>query len=126
MNLLTQLWNSLTGFVSRHPLAALLIVLLAVGAPSVLVGVARFFLILIMTLLIVLVIAVLLFRYRIDTLRREMEREGGTSYTYTRTRRSARRTEGDVTVNRTSEEPGKRVKEDVGEYVEFEEVDEKR
>ena len=36
------------------------------------------------------------------------------------------REEGDVTVHRTSHQPPKRVRDDVGEYVDFKEVKEKK
>lgn len=127
MGVFSRIIYGFTEFVRRNPLLCLLLLVLAVGAPSVLIGVANFILFFMMTILFLIVVAVLLFRYRINRLRREMERQGGFAQDGAQRRtyawRSGHRREGDVKVYKTSETPEKRVNDSVGEYVEFEEVE---
>ena len=125
MDFLTRILYGSAEFVRRNPVTCLVVLILAVAAPSVLVGIANFIFYAMLTLLLLVLLFVLLFRYRIGRLRREMERQSGFSGR-SASRRSARTAgrEGDVRVYKTSETPGKRVSGSVGEYVEFEEVDE--
>lgn len=126
MGVFSRIVYGLTEFVRRNPVLCLLLLILAVGAPSVLVGIANFILYFMLTILFLIAVAVLVFRYRINRLRREMEQQGGFAQDgaqrRTYTWRSAQRREGDVKVYKTSETPEKRVNDSVGEYVEFEEV----
>ncbi len=114
-------------FVRRNPVTCLVILILAV-ARVVLVGIANFIFYVMLTILLLGVVFVLLFRYRVNKLRREMGQQGGFSQegprrppTYTW---YSRRDEGDVKVYKTSDTPEKRINDSVGEYVEFEEVEE--
>ena len=80
-----------------------------------------------LTILLLGVVFVLLFRYRVNKLRREMGQQGGFSQEGPRRRTYtwySRRDEGDVKVYKTSATPEKRINDSVGEYVEFEEVEE--
>lgn len=126
MGFFARILYGLTEFVRRNPVTSLVLLILAVAAPSVLVGIAHFIFYIMLTFLLLGVVFVLLFRYRIGRLRREMERGGasqtGRRRTYTR---YSRRSEGDVEVHKTSGTPEKRVNGSVGEYVEFEEVEER-
>lgn len=135
MNFLIGLIQGAVDLIRRNPLTFLVILLLAVAAPSVLVGVAGFILYLLLALFVLGLILVLALRWRLARLRREMEREGADSarrtrtYTYTwRSGGSGRRTTasteeaGDVRIYKTDRTPEKRVSQEVGEYVDFEEV----
>lgn len=78
-------------------------------------------------------VGLLVIRYRIRRLQRRMEQEagqGGAAYrTYTwgfgQERRKENRRDGDVTVERTAT-PRKKVSREVGEYVDYEDVEEQR
>ena len=116
MRFLTEIVDALAGFVQRNPLTVLLVVVLAVGAPALLKGIALFILYFFMGLLLLVVAGLLFFR---------PERPGGFRQGFgggaPRTPR-----EGEVKVRRTSGAPEKRVAEDVGDYVDFEETKENR
>ena len=112
MNFLTAIIDGLVRFVQRNPLTTLVILILAIGAPALLRGIALFFLYFIMGVIVLVVAAILLFRWRVYKMRRRMEEQF----------RKGR--EGEVKVYNTSETPEKRVSRDVGDYVEFEETKE--
>ena len=111
MGFFTRILYGLTEFVRRNPVTCLVILILAVAAPSVLVGIANFIFYVMLTILLLGVVFVLLFRYL----------EGPRRRTYTW---FSRRDEGDVKIYTTSETPEKGINDSVGEYVEFEEVEE--
>lgn len=128
MGFFARILYGITEFVRRNPVTCLVILILAVAAPSVVVGIANFIFYLMLTFLLLGVVFVLLFRYRIDKLRREMEQQGGFAQEGARRRtytHYSRRHEGDVKVYKTSDAPEKRINDSVGEYVEFEEVEER-
>ena len=64
MRFLTEIVDALAGFVQRNPLTVLLIVVLAVGAPALLKGIALFILYFFMGLLLLVVAGLLFFRWR--------------------------------------------------------------
>ena len=88
----------------------------------------------IMGILLLVLVGVLYFRYRMNRVRREMERQarqagggyynpfGGSQQSGAQERKT--RQEGEVTVKRTSSSSTKRVSNQVGDYVEYEEIDE--
>ena len=128
MNFFATLIDSLVGFVQRNPLTVLLLLLLAVGAPALLRGLALVILYLFLGLLVVAVAAMLLLRWRIYRIRRQMEESFGEGpqaqqgfWQSFGSASGTRGREGDVRVHRTSGTPGKRVSKDVGDYVDFEE-----
>lgn len=135
MRFLTEIVDALAGFVQRNPLTVLLIVVLAVGAPALLKGIALFILYFFMGLLLLVVAGLLFFRWRVCKMRREMEERFGREFGPERPADSGRASaagrrglprEGEVKVRRTSGAPEKRVAEDVGDYVDFEETKENR
>ena len=65
MNFITAIIDSLVGFVQRNPLTTLLIVILALGAPALLKGIALFIMYFFMGLVILAVVIMLAFRWRI-------------------------------------------------------------
>ena len=132
MNFLTAILDALVRFVQRNPLTVLLIVVLALGAPALLKGIALFFLYIVMGIVLLAVAAILLFRWRIYKVRREMEEQfgggsgprnfGGQGFGSPFSGELRKGREGEVKVYKTSETPEKRVSGDVGDYVEFEET----
>ena len=128
MRFLTEIVDALVGFVQRNPLTVLVILLLALGAPALLKGIALFILYFIMGIVLLALAAMLFFRWRIQRMRREMEEQfgrnfgGGPQGGF----RGGYGPQHDTTARRegTSETPAKRVSEDVGDYVEFEETKE--
>ena len=123
MNFLMLLIDSLAAFMRRNPLLCLCILLLALGAPSVLRGIAAFVLYFFLGLLLVALLGGLLFRWRLMRLQRRVEesfRDGAGPGAGSRTASP----EGEVTVYKTRETPEKRIADDVGDYVDFEETKE--
>lgn len=142
MNFLTLFFQSIVNFVRRNPLLVLLLVILAVGAPSLLRGIASFIFIFIGGILLLLFIFALVMRWRIYKLQRQMQDQfkraaGGPDAFYTfynqarqqqqqqqqqQQRRNANPAEGDVRVHKTGDVPEKRISGNVGDYVDFEET----
>ena len=134
MNFILAIIDSLVGFVQRNPLTTLLIVILALGAPALLKGIALFILYFLMGLVILVVVLMLAFRWRIYKVRKQMEEQFGEGFgEQTRggfrqrnsgspfAERERRGREGEVRVHKTAGTPEKRVSKDVGDYVDFEE-----
>ena len=67
MKFLMAIVDALVGFVQRNPLTVLVILLLALGAPALLKGIAMFVLYLIFGILLAGVLLLLLFGWRIRT-----------------------------------------------------------
>lgn len=128
MRFLAALVDALVAFVQRNPLTVLLVFVLALAAPSLLRGIAAFVLYAFVGLALFFVLLALLLRWRVYRFRRDMEEQFGAGFgagaagdPY-----AGRRREGDVKVHRTAGTPEKRVSSDVGDYVDFEETDEKK
>ena len=125
MNFILAIIDSLVGFVQRNPLTTLLIVILALGAPALLKGIALFIMYFFMGLVILAVVLMLAFRWRIYRVRKQMEHQfgpkgfGGFGSPFAEQPRKER--EGEVKVHKTPGTPEKRVSKDVGDYVDFEE-----
>ena len=127
------MFDSIINYIQRNPLTTIIIVMLMVFAPSafgaLLVGIA------VAVLLLLAVPIYMLFRVR--RMSRKMEEQmrdnthAGGFYNQhrsdTNSQWSQRRAqEGRVRVHPTSEQPQKRVSDDVGDYVDFEEVKTKK
>ncbi len=139
MRFLLAIVDALVGFVQRNPLTVLVILLLALGAPALLKGIAMFVLYLIFGILLTGVLLLLLFGWRVRSMQRRMKEQmneqfgrsdnrnasdqGGFRTSWGRSSQSRR--EGEVRIYKTSDAPEKRVSNDVGDYVEFEETREK-
>lgn len=120
MNFLTALIDGLTGFVRRNPLFCLLLLLLAIFAPSVLGGIAMFVVYAVLGLLLLFVAIIFSFRWKLYRMQRDMERQFGSDAAAGASRN--RRREGEVKIRKTNDTPEKRVRGDVGDYVDFEEM----
>lgn len=137
MNLIMLLIDSIATFIRRNPLLCLILVMLALLAPSALKGIAAFILYFILGILLFGVIILLTIRWRFRRLQREMQEQFGASggfRTYgaygpsqqQQQQRQQPKQEGEVKVYMTNETPEKRIAGDVGDYVEFEETKAKR
>uniref|UniRef100_UPI004055E823 DUF4834 family protein n=1 Tax=Alistipes sp. TaxID=1872444 RepID=UPI004055E823 len=135
MNIIMQIVEGLVEFVKRNPLFTLIVVMLAVLAPSALTGIALVVLYFLLGIVLFGVIILLMIRWRFHRLQKQMEDQirsqggqGGHSRSSYNTNPHSRRkpNEGEVRVHITSEAPEKRISEDVGDYVEFEETKEKK
>lgn len=133
MKYLMAVIDALVGFVQRNPLTVLVILILALGAPALLKGIALFILYFIMGFVLLLIAGVLFFRWRIYRMRKEMEERFGEGFGAaaggfdprgfgSRQRPPKQGREGEVKVYRTADAPEKRVSEKVGDYVDFEET----
>lgn len=122
MNIFSAIIESIIQFVKENPLTTLFIVMLMVFAPQLAGGMLIGLLILFGVLLIIPIIAL----FRLRRLSRRMEQEAKSQQQYTRreyrTHGQQSSREGEVNVYTTSERPQKRVSDDVGDYVDFEEV----
>lgn len=137
MKFLTAILDSLVAFVQRNPLTVLVILLLALGAPALLKGIATMILYAILGLLLFGAVLLVVLGWRVRTMQRRMEEQlndrfGGDGQRNTSSghggfwsswgRASSHGREGEVHVYTTSGTPEKRVSKDVGDYVEFEET----
>ena len=129
MNFLSAIIDSFLGFVSRNPLTTIIIVMLLVFAPSVF-GVL-FIGVIVLLLLTLAIPAFPLFRLRRASrnFQEQTRHESQQSYSqreYNQQGYSQPKSEGDVKVHATTQQPQKRVNDNVGDYVEFEEVKEQK
>lgn len=126
MNFLILLIDSIVAFVRRNPIFCLGILLLALLAPSVLRGIAAFAVYFILGAVLFAVAALLLFRWRIGRMQRRVEdafrNSAGPDFGAPGGPGSG--PEGEVKIYKTRETPEKRIADDVGDYVDFEETKE--
>ena len=129
MNFLSAIIDSFLGFISRNPLTTIIIVMLLVFAPSffgaLLIGVV------VLALILLAIPLFMLFRLRRASrnFQEQARHESQQSYSqreYTQQGYSQPKSEGDVKVHATTQQPQKRVNDNVGDYVEFEEVKEQK
>ena len=131
MNFLTALIDSIIDFVQRNPLTTTILIMLMVFAPSAF-GVL-FIGIMVVLLLLLAIPIFLLFRLRRasrhieEEARRASQQARGQQFYGRQTYgQQSQKQEGEVKVYTTSQQPQKRVNDNVGDYVEFEEVKEKK
>lgn len=131
MNFLSALIDSIIDFIRRNPLMTTLIIMLMVFAPSAF-GVL-FIGIMVVLLLLLAIPIFMLFRLRRasrhieEEARRASQQARGQQFYGRQTYgQQSQKQEGEVKVYTTSQQPQKRVNDNVGDYVEFEEVKEKK
>lgn len=119
--------DSLVELVRRNPLTCLIIVILAIAAPAVLKGIAVFILYFILGIFLLIVVVMFLFRWKMIKLRKQMEEQmknqGGFYNSYSRPQEEEPIEEGEIKVYKQRGAGEKRVNKEVGDYVEFEDVD---
>ena len=127
MNIFSAIIDSIANFIKQNPLTVMFLVMLAVFAPSlfgsILIGLLIFG---------VIIMAVPLFMFfKLWRMSRKVEKDSQsqnfgrgfyTRQTYTNTQNQQRKDEGEVKVYSTGQQQEKRISEDVGDYVDFEEV----
>ena len=118
MNLILWIIDAVVAFVKRNPIFCLVVLILAIGAPSLLAGIASLILYIILALVVVTGIVSLVLRWRIAKLSDDFRRQAGSRYDGD-ARQNAR--EGDVHIYMNNEPAEKRINDDVGDYVDFEE-----
>ena len=134
MNYLNALLDALVGFVKRNPILVAVIVILALTAPAVLRGLATLILYIILGFAILVVVLLIALRWRIHKVQqqvrdqfdqqRQQQRSGFNPFGQQQQQRPHRQDEGEVTVHKTTATPEKRISNDVGDYVDFEETKE--
>ena len=132
MNFLFAIIDSIVEFVKRNPLTCLLLVMLAVFMPSffgVLAVVVGVIILLVLALPIIGIIKLRRMSKKMEEQARQQgysgQGFGGQAYGQQSQREARNAKEGDVKVYTTSQTPEKRVNDDVGDYVDFEEVKQK-
>ncbi len=131
---MSRILDSIIAFVQRNPMFCLVVLMLALLAPQVLQGIVLFVLYGLLGLFVLVGVAIAVFRWRIARMQQRMEerfgqdarRQEGRWYDAGAGRSRRRSGEGRVSIHRTSDAPEKRVSDDVGDYVDFEESDEPR
>ena len=133
MNYLNALLDALLGFVRRNPVFVAVVVILAIAAPAVLRGLATLRLYIMLGFAIAIIVLLIALRWRIYKVQQQVRDQFGQqqqhhSQGFNPFARQQRPTnqpeEGEVTVHKTTATPEKRISEDVGDYVEFEETKE--
>ena len=124
MNFLSAIIDSFLGFISRNPLTTIIIVMLLVFAPSffgaLLIGVV------VLVLILLAIPLFMLFRLRRASRNFQEQARHESQQSYSQQSYSQPKNEGDVKVHATTQQPQKRVNDNVGDYVEFEEVKEQK
>ena len=124
MNFLSAIIDSFFGFISRNPLTTIIIVMLLVFAPSffgaLLIGVV------VLALILLAIPLFMLFRLRRASRNFQEQARHESQQSYSQQSYSQAKNEGDVKVHATTQQPQKRVNDNVGDYVEFEEVKEQK
>lgn len=118
MNLILWIIDAVAGFVKRNPILCLVILILAVGAPSLLAGIASIILYAILALFVIMFLMSLVFRWKIAKLSSDFQQQArhqNQQYGQNNNR------EGDVEVHINNPQTGKRFSDNVGDYVDFEE-----
>lgn len=133
MNYLNALLDALLGFVRRNPVFVAVVVILAIAAPAVLRGLATLILYIMLGFAIAIIVLLIALRWRIYKVQQQVRDQFGQQRQhhsqgfnpFARQQRPANQPEeGEVTVHKTTATPEKRISEDVGDYVEFEETKE--
>lgn len=133
MNFLFAIIDSILEWIRRNPLTCILLVMIAVFAPSlfgaIFVGIG---------IVVLLLLAIPVFSiFKLHRMSKKMEEQGrqqgfggfsgfGQQSQQTNQKQHRNTNEGEVKVYATEEATEKRIKDNVGEYVDFEEVKEKK
>ncbi|MEG1622372.1 MAG: DUF4834 family protein [Alistipes sp.] len=130
MNIIMALINGIIAFIRRNPLTVLILLLLALLAPSLLKGLMMFVLYFILGLVLLAVLLLIVFRVRIRNFRQQMadqfKQQGAADpRSNAQEQRASEEREGEIRIYKTSDTPTKKVSKEVGDYVEFEETNEK-
>lgn len=121
MNFLLLLIDAVGSFIRRNPIFCLVILLLAIGAPALLRGIAQIVFFAVLGVIFFWAGLLLWLRWRLGRMQKRMD-----GRFEEQSRRTNAGSEGEVKIHRTTGAPEKRVKGDVGDYVDFEETKEEK
>lgn len=115
-------------FVRRNPILCLFILLMALASPSMVAGVFKVILYIVMFFILMMLLGGLYLNYRIKRLRKEaaeqtMRNASGYYRNYGHNTQQPR--EGEISVHQT-EPQEKKINKNVGDYVDFEDVGPKK
>lgn len=126
MDFLFAIIDSIVEWIRRNPLTCILLVMIAVFAPSlfgaIFIGIA----IVALLLLALPVFGLLKLRRMSKKMEQKTHQQGFGGQGFGNQSRTRNTNEGEVKVYTTEEATEKRVSDDVGEYVDFEEVKDKK
>ena len=132
MEFINRLVDLFVAFVRRNPILCLFILLMALASPSMVAGVFKVILYIVMFFILMMLLGGLYLNYRIKRLRRQTEeqmRGGNGTYTHSTHRgygnQPKQPREGEVSVHQT-EPQEKQINSNVGDYVDFEDVGPKK
>ena len=132
MEFINRLVDSFVAFVRRNPILCLFILLMALASPSMVAGVFKVILYIVMFFILIILLGGLYLSYRINRLRRQAEDQmRGGNGTYSRStyreygNQPKQPREGEVSVHQT-EPKEKKINSNVGDYVDFEDVGPKK
>ena len=132
MEFINRLVDSFVAFVRRNPILCLFILLMALASPSMVAGVFKVILYIVMFFILMMLLGGLYLNYRIKRLRRQAEDQmRGGNGTYSRStyreygNQPKQPREGEVSVHQT-EPKEKKINSNVGDYVDFEDVGPKK
>jgi len=116
-----------TGFIRRNPLLCLFILFLALLSPQLLAGALKAVLYTVLFFVLLALAAAVALGYRLHRLRRDVEDQmrGGNPFSGNAGTAGSGQREGEVSVHRTQPQE-KKINSDVGDYVDFEEVDDRK
>ena len=116
MNLILWIIDAAVGFVRRNPIFCLVVLILAIGAPSLLAGIASMILYIVLGVIVLMAVLSLVLRWRIGKLTDDFRQQ---QQQYRNSQQYGRRREGDVSIRIDPEQTEKRISDDVGDYVDF-------
>lgn len=131
MNFLNTIVDTLIGFVRRNPILVTVIVILAITAPTFLREVATLILYILLGFIILIVILMLMLRWRIYKVQQQVREQFGKQQAQgaynpfgrqQHNNQQQKPQEGEVKVHTTTATPEKKIADNVGDYVDFEET----
>ena len=128
MEFINRLVDSFVAFVRRNPILCLFILLMALASPSMVAGVFKVILYIVMFFILLMLLGGLYLSYRLNRLRKDAEEQqmrnaSGSYRNYGHKTQQPR--EGEVSVHQT-EPQEKKINSNVGDYVDFEDVGPKK
>ncbi len=127
MDFIYRLIDAVAGFIRRNPLLCLLILFLALLSPQLLAGALKMVLYVVLFLVLLALAVAVTLGYRLHRLRRDVEEQmrGGNPFGGNAGSTGSGPREGEVSVHQTQPQE-KKINSDVGDYVDFEEVDDRK
>lgn len=127
MDFIYRLIDAVAGFIRRNPLLCLLILFLALLSPQLLAGALKMVLYVVLFFVLLALAVAAMLGYRLHRLRRDVEEQmrGSNPFGGNAGSTGSGPREGEVSVQQTQPQE-KKINSDVGDYVDFEEVDDRK